>query len=177
MTIQDLLNEITGGRDLSSGSVKYVQENSDRLKRELEEDLEKLYISYTSEEIENYVELFNCFSEGVHFRQPMFFGLYRFYRANIGRMIQHRQDYLIFTLIDLFVHEPDFFDSRPEYFIEFAEKTYPILAIYDEDLTSFIHNAERKYLQILRWLENNAGINLYSKFRNEDPEKFKLLSF
>ncbi|WP_223609551.1 hypothetical protein [Chryseobacterium sp. OSA05B] len=71
-----------------------------------------------------------------------------FYLSNISNFIKEREEFAIYSFVDIFYCDPLFFENKEDLMI-FFESTYPILSLESEDMSSFIAIASMRYIAIL----------------------------
>ncbi|WP_378106692.1 hypothetical protein [Chryseobacterium sp. sg2396] len=88
-----------------------------------------------------------------------------FYLFNISNLIINREEFAIYSFIDIFYCDPLFFKNK-ESLIVFFEVTYPILLLKTEDMSSFIAIACMRYIAILG--SEKEGKIFLEKYLNEN---------
>ena len=91
--------------------------------------------------------------------------LIHFYFFNISDFIKKREEFAIYSFIDIFYCDPLFFENK-ENLIVFFEVTYPILLLETNDMSSFLAIACMRYITILG--SENEGKIFLEKYLSEN---------
>lgn len=93
--------------------------------------------------------------------------LVSFYLSNIFNLILNREEFTIYSFIDIFYCDPLFFQNKQS-LITFFEVTYPILFIETKDMSSFIAIASMRYIVILG--SEKEGRIFLERYLNENKK-------
>jgi hypothetical protein len=90
-----------------------------------------------------------------------------FYLLNIFDFIEKKEEFAIYSFIDIFYCDPLFFENK-ESLIKFFEVTYPILLLKTDDMSSFIAIACMRFIAILG--SEKEGEIFLEKYLNENND-------
>ncbi|KIA96801.1 hypothetical protein OA93_16475 [Flavobacterium sp. KMS] len=139
---------------LSGEEKKKCNEDFFQIKNEIEIFLDKILVENNFESIHKLIEVYNLFDFyktdlDNKFVSFLHFSFFDFYILNIEKMIKLREDFAIDVLIDLFYCDERYFEDKKNK-EKFNEKTYPILLLDTDNLSTFIAISCSRFISILK---------------------------
>jgi hypothetical protein len=149
------------------------------LKEELNFKFEQIEVNQNYDDISKIIHFYNSFdyhetdkhNKIVNFLEKSF---YSFYLRNIDEMIKCRVDFIIYSLIDLFYCNKNYFHNNVENEL-FVKKTYPILELDTKNLSTFIAIACIRFISILAAIQNIDFLEKYIKESKKKTYDFEVM--
>ncbi|WP_128331136.1 hypothetical protein [Apibacter sp. HY039] len=134
---------------LTDKEKKYIEKYPEKFIEEINLYFQDLSTNYSDEFLFNIVNVYHFFSDDYGVISECFHrNFYSYYIDNISKMISCRYDFGIYTLIDLFYCYPAFFPYKNNN-EEFIIKTYPILFLDIDNMSSYIAIASIRFIGII----------------------------
>ncbi|KFF02755.1 hypothetical protein, partial [Flavobacterium hydatis] len=153
---------------LSEEEKEKCNEEFFQIKNEIEIFLDKIIVENNFDLIHKLIEVYNLFDFyktdlNNKFVRFLHFSFFDFYVLNIERMVRLREDFTIYALIDLFYCDMRYFEDKKNK-EKFNKKTYPILLLDTDNLSTFIAVACLRFISIM---ESDTNLVLLKKYLQE----------